>query len=112
MVKLREPTKSDAIQTVIVVMIFIVAMAIILFLSMPDNLPAGLLLVAGCLYFLVRWHAKTFGYRCANCGTDFEITTWKDFRSFQGMNKQGSWKYLRCPHCGKWTKARELTKTR
>jgi DNA-directed RNA polymerase subunit RPC12/RpoP len=111
MVKLREPTKSDAIQTGIVITIFIAAIVVIMYLSYPDNTLAGIVLVAGCLLFLVRWHSRTFGYRCANCDEDFAIPLWKDLFSFQGFNKTGSWKYLKCPNCGQRTKARELTRT-
>jgi DNA-directed RNA polymerase subunit RPC12/RpoP len=112
MVKLRESTKSDAIQTMVVAAIFLIGITVILYLSYPDNIPAGIILVIGCLLFLVRWHSRTFGYRCANCDEDFSISMWRDLFSFQGFNKQGSWKYLKCPNCGQRTTARELTKTR
>jgi DNA-directed RNA polymerase subunit RPC12/RpoP len=112
MVKLREPNKADAIQTLILVAVFIIGIAVILYLSYPDNMLAGIILVGGCLLLLVRWHSRTFGYRCANCDEDFEIPMWKDLFSFQGFNKQGSWKYLKCPNCKQRTTARELTKVR
>ncbi|MFA5867828.1 MAG: hypothetical protein WC891_07720 [Actinomycetota bacterium] len=112
MVKLREPNKSDAIQTFILVGIFLVGIIAILAMSWPENMLTGGILVAGCLLLLVRWHARTFGYRCANCDEDFEISMLKDLFSFQGVNKSGSWKYLKCPNCGQRTTARELTKVR
>ncbi len=112
MVKLREPNKSDAIQTMILVAIFIAGIGAILYMTWPKDILAGGLLIAGCLLLLVRWHSRTFGYRCANCDFDFEIGTLKDLFSFQGVNKQGSWKYLKCPNCGQRTPARELTKVR
>lgn len=112
MVKLKEPTKSDAIQTLILVVVFIVGIVAILYMSLPDNMLAGVILVFGCLLLLFRWHAKTFGYRCGNCEEDFVISIWKDLFSMQGFNRQGSWKYLKCPNCGQRTKARELNRVR
>lgn len=112
MVKLREPNKSDAILTMVLVAVFIIGIVAILYMSWPKDILAGCILVAGCLLLLIRWHSRTFGYRCANCDEDFEISMLKDLFSFQGVNKQGSWKYLKCPNCGLRTTARELTKVR
>jgi DNA-directed RNA polymerase subunit RPC12/RpoP len=64
----------------------------------------------GGLFLLVSWHARTFAYRCAECGHEFEIPAWKDLVSPHGVNKNGGWKYLRCPGCGHWMKARIIPK--
>ena len=62
------------------------------------------------LMLLVRWHTRTFAYLCAVCGHEFEISIWKDLLSPHGVDKQGGWKYLRCPSCGRWMKARLIPK--
>ena len=68
------------------------------------------LVVLGVLFILVNWHARTFAYRCADCGFEFEISIWSDLISPHGVDKKGGWKYLRCPDCGRWMKARLLPK--
>lgn len=68
------------------------------------------LVVLGGLFLLVNWHARTFAYRCVDCGHGFEISAWKDLASPHGVDKKGGWKYLRCPDCGRWMKARILPK--
>ena len=69
-----------------------------------------LLLALGSLYILVRWHNQTFGYRCKNCGHEFEISTFRNFISPHGIDMLGGWKYLKCPQCGSRTRARVIRK--
>lgn len=64
-----------------------------------------LVVLVGGLPFLVVWHARTFAYRCRNCGHEFEISPWVDLISPHGLGKEGGWKYLRCPKCGQRTRA-------
>ena len=66
---------------------------------------AGLVVVAGALFLLVGWHARTFAYRCRNCGNEFAISTLKDFISPHAWWFDGGWKLLRCPRCHRWTRA-------
>lgn len=77
-----------------------------LFLS-SRSIPEFVVLVVlvGGLPFLVVWHARTFAYRCRNCGHEFEISPWVDLISPHGLGKEGGWKYLRCPKCGQRTRA-------
>lgn len=71
-----------------------------------------LVLVVGSLSLLVGWHARTFAYRCRNCGHEFEISPWTDLISPHGPSKEGGWKYLRCPKCRQRTRATVITKER
>jgi DNA-directed RNA polymerase subunit RPC12/RpoP len=65
-----------------------------------------LLFVGGTLYLIVRWHADTTAYRCANCGHEFEISPRRDFLSPHILNK----KLLKCPGCGTRTWATGVPK--
>ena len=73
----------------------------------PLHWPVGfiiwLLIVAGSLFSLVRWHAKNTAYICPKCGHTFMISTTEDFLSPHMINK----KLLRCSKCGEssWCKA-------
>lgn len=112
MVKLRDPLKSDTIAHLSIVAIFIAGIAAILYMSYPDNILVGIILIFGCRLVMVRWHTRTFGYLCANCEEGFEAPFWKDFIIPQGLNRKGGWKYLKCPNCGQRTTAREMVKVR
>jgi DNA-directed RNA polymerase subunit RPC12/RpoP len=69
------------------------------------------LAVAG-LVILVSWHAKATAYHCPKCGYDFEISIITDLLSPHGVNKEGGWKYLKCPNCSKRTRTEILVKTK
>jgi len=68
------------------------------------------IIVLGSLFLLVSGHARTFAYRCVECGHVSEISVWKDLVSPHGVDKEGGWKYLRCPSCGRRRKARIIPK--
>ena len=106
--KYRETTRTDIIQTSIIIAIFVVAIVAIFWFTAPDDLPLGLFFVLGCLLLLVRWHTRTFGYKCLSCGKEFSIRLWKNFISPQGIGKGGGWKFLKCPSCHKWSRARVM----
>jgi DNA-directed RNA polymerase subunit RPC12/RpoP len=65
------------------------------------GLAAWVILVIGGLLLLVGWHARAFAYQCRNCGHEFAISLWMDLISPQWPGKEGGWKYLRCPQCGR-----------
>jgi len=92
--------------------LFVVAIGVVIatiYRSLYSFIAFGIV-VLGSLFLLVSWHAHTFAYRCTECGHDFEITVWKDLVSPHGVDKKGGWKYLRCPSCGRWVKARIIPK--
>ena len=60
---------------------------------------------------LVYWHAKATAYHCPRCGNEFEISILTDFFSLRGMNRAGSWKYLKCPICSTQSRMKILIKT-
>lgn len=66
------------------------------------------------LFLLVHWHNKSFGYRCDNCGHEFQISLLINFISPHGAGsgKRGlrGWKLLRCPECKKFSRATVIEK--
>lgn len=60
------------------------------------------------LALIVRWHTRTFAYRCRNCAHIFEISFWRNLLSPHGPGSKGGWKLLPCPKCGAWTRAEVL----
>ncbi|MBE0481738.1 MAG: hypothetical protein IBX68_12275 [Dehalococcoidia bacterium] len=111
----EKPTRRDVIRSVAFSILFSLLTAISGVFLVRYSWPAGLIIwgvasLAGML-FLVRWHAGRFGYRCRECEYDFEISTFTDLISFQGPG-DGGWKYLKCPRCGRRSRAIVLKKVR
>lgn len=96
----REIDRSDWQATFARLFILLLAIVVGSLLLLPSYWWLWLLLVAGLLWWLVHWHAQTFAYRCATCGHVFALSAWGDFRSCQGISRQGEGrKYVKCPAC-------------
>lgn len=69
------------------------------------TLRIGILSLIGfLLFFLVRWHAHSYAYECADCKNRFSISTVTDFISPHYPDK----KLLRCPACRKRSWCQEI----
>lgn len=105
----REPGKLDVKQTIAAVAGFLFLNAVVLAIALTVKMVyVSAVFFVLSLFQLVAWHSYHFGYRCGNCGNEFSIGVLKDFISPQGAGKRGGWKLLRCPRCGKITKAHVL----
>jgi len=112
MARYRQPEGRDWLIMVGAVVLCIGVVTICALILMSGGyryLWVGLFAVA--LYLLVRWHASVTAYRCTRCGHEFEIGVVTDLVSPHGPGRGGGWKYLKCPSCGRRSKARVLVKT-
>ena len=108
----RKPTKADWGKAAVYLAAYIIAVGGGAFLLLPMGSVGALVwaVVVVCgLFLLVRWHAKSTAYRCTNCGHEFEISLLTDLISPHGIGN-GGWKYLKCPQCGRRTRAVVLVK--
>ncbi|HDS44520.1 MAG TPA: zinc ribbon domain-containing protein [Methanomicrobia archaeon] len=106
----RGTTKEDWMRTMVSVTLFAAITIIGAILLVPSYWYIWLVLVAVSLLLLLRWHAHTFAYRCANCGHEFELSAFADLISPHGPGNGGGWKYLRCPNCHKRSRATVIRK--
>ena len=69
----------------------------------PIGLIAWLLLAAGIVFLLVRWHVANTAFRCPGCGHVFTISASTDLWSPNFPDRQ----FLQCPACERrsWCKA-------
>jgi len=108
----REPTDADRKEAAAYVTPYIAVLAAGALLLMPGGVPGAVVWVAivvGGALLLIRWHARNTAYRCRDCHHEFEISVLTDATSLHGTGG-GGWKYLKCPQCGKRTRARVLRK--
>jgi DNA-directed RNA polymerase subunit RPC12/RpoP len=106
----KETTKEDWLKTMMYIAVFVLVIISGAIILLPSYAYIWLLLFAGSLFLLVKWHAHTFGYRCPNCGHEFAISTVTDFVSPHGLSKRGGWKYLKCPQCHERIRAMVIKK--
>ncbi len=104
----REPNKRDWAKSIIYLVLYVAAISIgfvLLALGVIGALFLAIIVLGG-LFLLVWQHSRTVGFRCANCSHEFEVSFLTDLVSPHGMD----WHYLKCPDCGRWTRARVLIK--
>jgi DNA-directed RNA polymerase subunit RPC12/RpoP len=110
MVKFRETSRKDWVKTIALISLAISAIAVGAIFLMLAYWYIWLLIVALIVLLLVRWHAKTYGYRCTKCGEEFGVSLLTELVSPHGISisKEGhsyGWYYLKCPKCGQSSKA-------
>lgn len=103
-VRLRKPEPLDWIRNAVFLIAAcaaIVGMGIWIGHMVPAVVAASGVII---LTLLVRWHARTTGYRCPDCGHQFGISAWADLLSPHMLTT----KYVKCPECGRrgWMEAR------
>jgi DNA-directed RNA polymerase subunit RPC12/RpoP len=85
-----------------------IAGSIILTRYAPWGIVAWVALVLVGVVILIRWHSRNYGYKCVKCGHEFAISTFVNCISPHGPSMKGGWKLLKCPECGKWSRASVL----
>lgn len=113
-VDVDEDVARYRLRTILYVAAFVavtVAGAVILLATRSlAGLVVWIALVVVGLLLLVRWHARTFAYRCGHCDNEFQVSPWTDFVSPHWPTREGGWKWLRCPRCGRRTRATIVTR--
>jgi DNA-directed RNA polymerase subunit RPC12/RpoP len=107
----EEQTGIDWLKSGAMTVAYLVVVGALALAWWPSIFVAGPLGLLG----LFAWHHARNGYRCLNCGNEFEINTWGELAGPNGIgrNPHGSlrgWKLLRCPRCGQRTRATRLHK--
>jgi hypothetical protein len=112
----REVGGTDRRRTLLYIAILVCTVVVAVTVIEPLRGPiAAALLVLVTLWTLVAWHNKGFAYRCANCRRIFQVPTFVNFLSFQGVARRPDGTYrgfksLTCPHCHQRTKATVMRK--
>jgi len=108
----RKSRKKDWIKTLIYITIYLTIISFTAFYLLLSYWYVWIALTVTGLVILISWHAKVTAYHCPVCGYEFEISILTDFFSPHGVNKNGAWKYLKCPNCSNRSKIEILVKTK
>lgn len=115
-VSFRKTGREDWTATMVRLLLFVGVLVggSLLLLPLGYGPIVWIVMVSAALVLLVFWHNRTFGYKCANCGKEFEIGALVNFVSPHGIGKNTSglrgWKWLRCPKCRRFSRATVLRK--
>lgn len=109
-VTFAEPTRKDQIITYVLQMTVLAILVLSGFFVLEQfGFILWLVIIIISISLLVLWHSSTRGYRCSNCGHEFEITFWQDLPSVHYFHQS---KMLKCPKCNFRDYATELVKKR
>jgi DNA-directed RNA polymerase subunit RPC12/RpoP len=99
----RKVEKKDVLAVIWRLLLFVaIEMVSAVCLAEKDLMIWWILILAGLVVWLVRWHCEYFGYECSKCGQKQQIDFLKEVFSINLINK----KYLKCEKCEKWNKAK------
>ena len=105
-----DPDRKDYIQSVVYILIYVIAISVGAFLLLPGLWYVWLLIVLIGLLLLVNWHKSKTAYKCPNCDHVYEISFLTDLFAPHGIDRNGAWLLLKCPNCGKRMKTPVLKK--
>jgi hypothetical protein len=106
--KFTKPEISDYIRSIVYILLYVVLIGGGAFYLLPGYWYFWVVLVVGGLVLLVSWHRGETVYQCPNCSHVYEILFWVDLISPHGVDKDGGWLSLRCPHCKQRSKTRVM----
>ena len=108
----RTPRRKDWLKTFLLIAVYLTVLGFTGIYLLLSYWYVWITLAMCGLVILVAWHAKATVYHCPKCDYEFEISLLTDFLSPHGVDKKGSWKYLKCPICSKRLKMEILIKTK
>ena len=102
--KYQDPERKDWVIGIALLVIYVLAISLGAVWLLLDYWYLWLLLVFGGMLLLVLRQTKNYACRCRECGHEFEISFLTNLFAPHGVDKQGSWEWVRCPNCRKRTK--------
>ena len=102
--KFQDPTRKDWISGIASLMIFVVVITVGAALLFTNYWYLWPIIVIGGVVILVLRQTKNYACRCRECGHEFEISFLTNLISPHGVDKKGSWQWVKCPECDQRTK--------
>ena len=103
--RLTQPTQADWILTTVLLGMYGLMLILGTVLFLPQLWVIWAIIAVTGLLMLVVWHNRRFAYHCPNCGHEFRTSFLRNLLAPHWPNREGGWKYLKCPSCGKRVKA-------
>ncbi|HBX68735.1 MAG TPA: hypothetical protein DEH25_04970 [Chloroflexi bacterium] len=103
--KYQDPERKDWVIGIALLVIYVLAISLGAVCLLPEYWWGWLLIVFGGMLYLVLRQTKNYACRCRKCGHEFEISFLVNLLAPHGVDKEGSWEWVRCPACEKRTKS-------
>ena len=97
--KYEDPTPRDWVIGIGLIVIFLLVIGVGAYLLLPDHFIWWLVLVVAGILLLTVNQNRNYALRCRSCDHEFEISFLRNLISPHGIDKEGSWLWLRCPNC-------------
>lgn len=108
--KYQDPNRRDWVTGIASLVIFLVVITLGALLLFTDYWYIWPVLVIGGTVILVLRQTKHYACRCRECGHEFEISFLTNLLAPHGVDRAGSWQWLKCPDCQKRTKVAVIRK--
>lgn len=103
--KTQDPTRKDWIFGIAWLLIYLAVISVSAFLLIPEYWYGWLVLMFVSSILLVIRQNRNYACRCRECGYEFEISFLANLLAPHGVDKGGSWQWVKCPNCQKRVKA-------
>jgi len=100
----QNPTRKDWIMGIASLVIFILVITFGALFLFTDYWYIWPILVVCGVAILVLRQTRNYACRCRDCGEEFEISFFINLISPHGVDKEGSWQWVKCPSCEKRTR--------
>jgi len=97
--RFEDPTWRDWVIGIGLIVLFLIMIAVGAFLLIPDHWGWWLFLVFVGTLFLVFNQNRNYACRCRECGYEFKISFLANLTAPHGIDKQGSWLWVKCLNC-------------
>lgn len=108
--KFEDPTRRDWVIGIGLILLFLIVIGVGGFILIPDHWVWWLILVLGGTLLLAFNQNKNYGCRCRVCQGEFEIGFLTNLFAPHGIDKVGSWLWVKCPSCGTKSKVTVIRK--
>jgi hypothetical protein len=103
--RFRDPTSKDWIAGILILLLYLVIILLGALLLVPDRWYWWLLLFIISTILLVLRQNRQYACRCRDCEYEFEVSFLTNLISPHGIDKEGSWMWVKCPRCQRRAKA-------
>lgn len=97
--KYADPTRRDWVIGIGLILLYLILIGVSAYLLIPAGWLWWLLLVLGGMLLLVLNQTRNYACRCRSCGNEFEIGFFSNLIAPHGIDKLGSWLWVKCPSC-------------
>ncbi len=104
----QDPTRKDWIMGIALLLIYLISIGLGAIFLIPEYWYWWLLLFFMSTILKVINQNRNYACRCRECGHEFEVSFPVNLISPHGVDKEGSWQWVKCPNCMKRAKARVI----